>query len=274
MGKLTKMELYLVCKGKMWWVLILCGMCFVMFFTIMTYYTSTGEISTASDINIENLQNDTNSSQLDMSFVDYCENIICSDAILMFVTIFSILLVMQEYSHGYIKNIWTHIGEKRNFFLSKIIVLMIFVLFIFLSAIFTVWLCDGCLLKTEKIGGLKEFVKICMVQYLLEVAFGTVVMAVSLVVRKLVPALIIGIVYVALGQNLLCSVINLGINKILELDKTFEIEYYMIYGNIQKIIMNIDNEYIFRAIVVAIIYWLIFYVIAVISLKKYDVSIN
>lgn len=269
MINITKMEFYIAYKNKTWWILGMVAACFVLFFTIMVHYSSDGMINSPEDVAISNVENGV--VEHNMKFVDYCEQIVCSDILLMFVTIFSILLGLQEYRNGYIKNIWMNIEKKPQLFLSKILVVMSYVLFIFLVMFGVIALCDVFLLKTKELGELSKLIKICIVQYYFEVVFATIFMSLAIWLKKVVPSLICGIVYISVANVLVCGMINLMVNKLLDLDKPFEIENYLVYGSIMQITLNSENERIFRAICVATIWGGMALIFSTWQLKKGDV---
>lgn len=252
MINVIKMEFYLTIKNRIWWVLAVVATCFMFFFTVMLNYSSDGMISSPEDININKIATGAVITK-ELSLTDYCEKIICSDVILMFVTIFASLLALQEYNNGFVKNIWMHIEKKWHLFIAKILVLMSYVFFLFLLNIVILNICNILLLKVNKIEITKNFLKICSIQYLFEVVFGVIIITFALFLKKIIPALISGIIYVAFGHSLICGMLNLLINKTFNLEKVFEIEGYTIYGNILKITSNAEKETIIQAIIVTII---------------------
>lgn len=269
MKNIMKMQFFIAYKSKIWWILGLVAACFISFFTIMVHYSSDGMINSPEDVNVSMVQ--TNVIEHKLSLVQYCEQIVCSDILLMFVTIFSILVILQELRNGYIKNVWVNLDNKWHFLLAKILIVMSYVLFLFMIMFAVILLLDTFLLKTEEVGNVKELLKICIVQYYLEVVFATVFMSIALALKKVVPALACGIVYVSVANVLICGVVDLVINKSLELEKNFELENYLVYGNIMKTTLNAGNDTIIHAICVATIWGLVAMVVSNLLLKKRNI---
>ena len=90
---------------------------FFTFFTIMMYNSPTGEIMTPGDLSISNVNSNIQNNN---SLSDYLENLICSDAIIMFVTIFSSLIALQEFKNDYIKIFGFCLERKKFFCLQKL----------------------------------------------------------------------------------------------------------------------------------------------------------
>lgn len=270
MIKTLKMEAFITLKNKMWWLLIILSTFFITMFTVMTHYSIDDKMQQVmmgtNQIIVEN------GEILEKTFLDYCESIICSDAILMFVTIFSVLLSLQEYQYGYIKNIWGIFKHERDFIISKMVMILMYVILQIILSCLIVGMCNVFLLKAALGDNISDFFVMCIQQVLLELAFGTVIMAISLFVRKIIGVLIASIIYVAFIQNLLYQAIDLIINKIGKFEVEFEIGNYLIYGNIERITMSANMEDGIRACIIAFIFIIVAFTMAWLGLKKRDVA--
>ena len=269
MRNVIKTEFYLTIRNKMWWMLSIAVACFTIFFTVMLYYSSDGAINSAGDINIQNIGQEVVSR--DLSFIDYLQEIICSDVMVMFVTVFTILLSLQEYTHGYLKNIWMNIGKKSNYYLTKILVIFSYVLYLFLIVVITLFLLDAILLKTSDVGDVKAFFGVCLAQCFYEVVFGIIAMTFALCMKKMVPSLICGIVYIAFANQVMCGIINLIVNKNINLSTEFRIEQYLVYGNIMLTKTGIEVDAMIRAICVAGLWAIVALVVCSWKINKRDI---
>lgn len=270
MINVIKMEFYLTIKNRIWWILALVAACFTIFFTAMINYSSDAMISSPDDLDITEISA-AEVIEKDLSLAGYCEKIICSDIVLMFVTIFASLLALQEYNNGFVKNIWVHLEKKWHLFIAKILVLMSYVLFLFFLNIMVLNICNILFLKAEKMGITKRFLKIMAIQYFFEVVFGIIIITFALFLKKIIPTLVTGIIYVAFGHSLLCGVLDLIIDKIFKLDKAFKIENYTIYGNILRITSYAEREAIIQAVIVTIVFAGISSIICNLCLEKRNV---
>ena len=115
--KQLKFELFITLKNKSTYIILLISVCFFTFFTIMMYNSPTGEIMTPGDLSISNVNSNIQNNN---SLSDYLENLICSDAIIMFVTIFSSFIALQEFKNDYIKIFGFCLERKKFFCLQKL----------------------------------------------------------------------------------------------------------------------------------------------------------
>ena len=145
-----------------------------------------------------------------------------------------------------------------------------YIVLLLIVVCFVVSICNIFLLKTDSIGNIKEFIAMCAVQILLEISFGTLILSVSLVLRKLIGILIASIIYIAFIQTLIYQAINLVVNKIIDFETEFDIGKYLIYGNIERINMGSSFEDMLRAGIVAIIFFTISMLVGYFSLTKKD----
>lgn len=268
MKKILKKDLFIVRKSCYWWLLLLVCMLFVCMFISVKHFQA--EIVTDNVQNVTDNFSETSYilDSIDDTIFSYCEFIICSDILLMFIGVFSILLSLQEFQNNYIKNVWLCEKNKNLMFFSKFIVLALYIFIVFCVSIIVISILAKFVFGINQVGNIKLFIQMCIKQYILELAFGSLVMFIALLIRKQTGVIIGFVIYVALGQTLIYSGIDLIVEKILNLDNAFAIGKYLLLGNIQRITMEAENIDSMRAVFISVIAILCFSFGSCLSLRK------
>lgn len=251
MLRVLRMEVFITLKNKAVFLVLATAVCFFVFFAVMMYYSPTGSITSSQDVSVSRLQTDTVSGNKN-TYIDYCEKIICSDAVIMFIAIFAAVMALQEYSGQYIKSIWLSIRKPKYLFWSKLILIFLFCAALISLVFLTMGICNAVAFHAE-IGEVSPFLKILPVQLLLETVMGLVIVFTARLIKKPVAAVIVCVAYVSFAHQIICSVIDLLANKLGGV-KDFAVDTYLLYGNILLINSDAIQKDVERAVVVAVIF--------------------
>lgn len=248
MKNILKKDFFITYKSKYWWILLIIVAIFVSLFTTIKYNQS----SFFADNGMSNVaDNSYVVGQTNNTVFSYIETMICSDVLIMFSSIFTVMIVLQDFQNGFIKNIWISIDKKYNYIFSKLVIIALFVLTTFLLTILIVFMLDKFFFKFDQIGNFNNFFSMLLKQFFLHTAFLSLIILISIVFRKVLVVVIATIVYLAFGQPLLYSAINLLVNKLFKFTENFEIEKYLLFGNIERTRMAVSEADSIRAILIA-----------------------
>ena len=267
MINLLKKDFYIVLKSKYWLILLSVCSIFTLLFTVVTH--------NMADMSLDNAGANFAETafifdETEKTVFSYCEAIICSDALVMFIGIFSIMLIMQEFNSLYIKNIWPTLKHKGCFLLSKFVVFAVYILLVFVVAISIISLLCVFAFSIDSFGEIDSFLIMCLKQYLLELSYGALCMLLALLIRKQLVVVIAHIVYVSMGQTLIYTGIDLAVSKLFDYEN-FEVGNYLLIGNIERLTMTCESADSIRGIIIAGACLLIFIVASYLSLTKKDV---
>ncbi len=246
-----KKDLFITIKSHYWWILLIVCMCFVCLFSTVKYYQTDLLQDNLQNVNAVISENAHILERANNNIFSYCEFIFCSDALLMFIGIFSILLCMQEFNDNYIKNTWNIISKKSTFFLSKMIIVALFICLTFIITTVVVTVYGKFVLNIDEMGNYKDFIVMCLKQFVLELAFCIMMMSIAILIRKQIIIIIGFVVYVALGQTLIYAGINLLVKKVLQISASFDVGKYLLYGNIERITMEAGKSDSIRALLIS-----------------------
>lgn len=205
-----------------------------------------------------------------ISVMECAQFMIRADVIVMFVMFFAVTFVGTEFSSGFIKNIYSKEAHKFKLFLSKIGTVAIYTALIFISVLI-LGLLGELLFGYEFVLGDRgmEFTRFVLVQYLLHVAFGTVVLCIATIFRSSAAPMIAGILYITLGRWIYL-LIDKKVQDILGLTD-FNLSDYVVYGNLALIDTNSSAGACVRACVVSVAVIAVSVILGHLVLKKRDV---
>lgn len=116
--------------------------------------------------------------------------------VLMYIAVFSVYLYMSEYNAGFYKNYISMKNARIYSVISKIIILALFTCLMLVVMVFADLIGRELIFKQSTIGDVGFFVKLLVGQFLLHWAFTIVVLCVTMVVKRMIPSIVIGIVLV------------------------------------------------------------------------------
>lgn len=207
----------------------------------------------------------------DVSLTEWFSDAISGDFLVLFVIIFSVILVSVDFSSGYIKNIYGHIQYNSHFVLSKIILAALFVLLLLAASFVTILVCNWAFLKAPAFGDLSALLLSNSVRALLCIALASLVICLSFVVKKGLVAMIASILY----ATMLSPTIYVGVNQLVKRLwhlQDFRIQEYTVIGNITNLSLDTTGKQYAVAAVVAIAAILLSATVSNIVFSKQDVK--
>ena len=204
---IVKMNLYRFFKMKAVYVFMLITTLLVAFIVVDGRATTPEEMQLYQEMEEENGGNVgvavgiVNSFNLD----DITAEFISSSMLLVFIAIFMSIFFNKERSKGYLKNLSSCTNKRNYLFLSKLPVVVIFVLLLFVS----VWI--GALLTCDKVitCTISELVIYNVVELIIHIAFGVFICMLNELCRSSI-SLVLGIVAaVAAPTAILSGVMHL-----------------------------------------------------------------
>ena len=154
--------------------------------------------------------------------------------------------------------------KEKIFLFAKIAVISIFVFVLYLLAFLVVIVCNLIFINTS-FGDITELIKLLPLQIVMEIAFVVLTMAASLLIGHTVPAVITCIVYVSFAHNILCSFVNMIVNKASSGSENFNVDDYLLFGNILLLKTGVSGELIIRALIIAALVLSISYILSLLS---------
>lgn len=270
MINVLKMQLLIVKKNQFWLVLVIIASFMFTMFTVMSYYSIDEKMSQA--LSLETSRDLVEEEAKERTVLEYYNNIIGSDAVVMFVGIFTVFLTLTEFHTKYIKNIWGNIKNKWHYLVAKYILLSLYLLLFFTLSILIVIVCNFLFINAPSFGDIFECIIKCALQFVTQFAFCSSIITISLLVRKIIPVLIGSIIYIAIGAQVIYKIINLFCHNVLNISVGFTITNYVPYGNTFSIVTNSTSADITRVLLTAMIFILGSVVVSMHILKTKEIS--
>ncbi|MDQ0149654.1 ABC transporter permease [Eubacterium multiforme] len=262
MKNLIKMDFFITKKNKATWIIPT----FVIIMSIISLYISfkSNESST-----MKSIMTQVNFNRNNPTFIQCCTDLLTGNFLTLFILIFVTLVQGQEYSSGYIKNIYGLVKEKYKLLIPKYIIILGFVILLIITTVVSVIIGRLFFLDYNKLGDFQLYFKFMLTQLFLNFVFGVGVLCTTVIFKKVNIALSIGIVYLMFFSDMLYSFIN-------NLFKTykFKIDNYMLLGNITNLRIDSSNNEYLRSIIVGSVFLCIFILIASIVISKKDLKIE
>lgn len=123
--------------------------------------------------------------------------------VLMYIAVFTVYFYMSEYNTGFYKNYISLKNARRNSVISKILMLGIFTLLMFLIMILADLIGRSLFFQNAAIGDFGYFTKLVAGQFLLHWAFSVVVLCTAMLIRNAIPSIVTGII---LGLNVIGTI--------------------------------------------------------------------
>lgn len=202
------------------------------------------------------------------AYLEYVCADLQSGILLIFISIFTVVYVNMEEKSGFVKNIAGQFPQRFWMYLSKNVVVAMFVLMAMVAYMvmqifgFLIWH-TGAPLGTGMIG---EAFRYIIIQWILMSAF-----AAGLVLSTtLIKSTAIGI---TIGMMISCGVsqIFLGFYYKIFQNTKLHIDEYLITNNIKTIVYNSNMNRLWQAVLVGVVFLMVYNVIGSIVIQKRDV---
>lgn len=195
--------------------------------------------------------------------------LLSSGLILVFTSIFAVILVVSEYSTGFIKNIAGIVKKRCYLILSKGVIMAAFIAAEFVLIIAIIYL-GMLVMMPDSLGRMDgEFLQIFALQYVLHLGFGCFVILLSTLTRsKLI--------------SILCSVLScsglalllLGyLERLLEgsCETKIKITNYLLTTNVSSLVSKVASQDILRIVLVAFGAMIVYMVLSCVIIEKRDI---
>lgn len=183
--------------------------------------------------------------------------------ILMYIAVFSVYFYMSEYNSGFYKNYISMNNARRNSVLSKILILGIFTLFMFIVMLIADLIGRSLFFQQAAIGDSGYFVKLLIGQFLLHWAFAIVVLCAVMMIKQAIPSIVIGII-------LSLNVFGMVAGALESLVSDTNLSAYLLVNTIVDIKDFDQINDVVHVVSVAIIFLFVFSIIAVRYKRKED----
>ena len=283
MLNILKMDLYRMFKSKSFYVLnialvaIILSLAGMMNFTLNMDYESakesgftftsedgsldTGESSITKeeyDKTIEEIKQETDVAQF-LSF-QYSQMIIST-----LLAIFVALFICSELDSGFIKNIIPLRNSRINVVISKNIIMVLFIIIQAIVAITTSIISTIILSGEINIVNTKEIIIFMALQILLRVAFSSLLIAISYLLKSKAAVMTIGILLAVNVHGIFLGLVDRFISIF-----GFSLSQLMIIGN-SKITKFESSDYQ-RVIIISIVYFIIYNIVSIIRTKRMEIN--
>lgn len=269
MLNIIKMDLYRMLKAKSTYIIIL-GICLVSL--MLLYQSHEALIDLKKGIPVPELSvgigNDVSALAKNPSILALFYSIFGSFTIALGLSVFSILFITREESTGFIKNIAGQVSSRSHLVISKLVCQSAFILLSFLTSMLTAFFAGKIFFDSLEFGSPSIFWKPICLQFLLHIAFATILLMLVFLIKQLIISLLISITLCFGVFSYLYALISKGINHLFEING-FDISNYTITGNIGGAASNMDYM---RIISVSIVYIIIMLLVSILIRQKQDIK--
>lgn len=245
MLNLLKMEFSRFFTNKMMYILLIIYFAFQMFGTFM--FTQFDTVTPFGDMMVSEL----NQSQ-------YMQMILSQTPswVMLYIGIFTVSFYLSEHNHGFYKNYISFRNARVHTIIVKILILGLFTAIMFGVMVLSDYISRAIFFDNTAIGDIDYFIKVLIGQFLLHWAFVVLMLALTVIIKRLIPAIIIAVV---LGLNVIGALISV-VESLIH-DGNFA-SYLLINTSVTIRDYSDTGEFI-HVIIVAAVYFLIFSAIAI-----------
>ena len=292
MLNLIKMEFFRALKSKCTYVLIILIALFSILNPIMLKLTITmmnnspemKESYTSALDQSEQQQSDVNigmssygsskwyADNYEFKITDMSEELLNSGFVVLSLVIFTVIFVSAEIKHGYVKNMLGQIYKREKLVFANGIICILMMFAMTVISIIITSLTGVLLFNNVVLGDVGNFCQYLLTKFLLYIAFASLIILLSYLVRSSAFAMVIGICLQMGIGSLVYLLISTVVNKVFKPDSTFSMQKYTITGNISAITQDASEHTYIRAIIVALIYCTVFTFLACTVAKKRDLK--
>lgn len=256
MINLIKMETYRFRKSIASLVILLSATLFM----ILVFYLMLTTANTGNSLEVA-----------DNTIMSYYQYMIQGDVLALFIIIFGVGFFSSENSSGFIKNTYGKESKKYKFLLSKLAIITIFISILFIIA-FVICIIGQQISNDSIVFGsdFGAFIKFIVIQFILEIGFGSIVICLVTLIKSNIVTTIIGILYVTYG-DVIYKLIDGKMQKLFHLTN-FKLSNYVIFGNLYSVNMESSTKACLRALIVTLIIGTLSIEISNVVLKKSDIQ--
>lgn len=265
MFNIINMENYRLRKSKSTYVILLFLLVTIILSLFLVYSINQNILKENNEY--ENIEISIEGEYYEMDGDSFLLSQYENTTLLFFVIIFGGIFFTSPYSNSFIKNFIGVENKKYKYIISVYIVGALFTLFLFIiSALITTLglpiVSNGNLI----IKNIGNIIKVLSVQYLLHIAYLSLILLISTITRSTSISLLISLSYGLILINLFIFLIDKILEKIFVLKENFSIGNY----SIVKLIENLNSNNMNRAILISIILITIPLFLSSIVIKKKD----
>lgn len=270
MIKLTKMNFYRMIHSRYTYVILMSIVAMITFANIVTKFDGTRDEDTKvsqeaneqdADVGVTVNSVDDNTDPVIMDYVIFD---IKKGLLLIFTTIFVTIFVHAEEGSEFIKNIARQSKHKRSCVLAKLPAVVLYTAAVIILYVGMTILIAKILNPSYPIGMKPDLVGYLGTQILLATAFSALISSLTVIVRNKVLGIVVGMLLAMGFGSLITNALGLITDHVIDFDK------YTIIGNINRLPFDIVNEDYIRAIIVAVVWFVIWTVLSVIVVEKRD----
>ena len=190
----------------------------------------------------------------------------------LLLAIFVGIFIGDVYSTGHDKNLIIFGGKRGLLFAARTILISLYALALHIVMWITAIVSTALMGESTVLGIDKSFVIFFVVTWLLTVAFGGLVSAMTNVTRSKAAGITLGIILSLGALSTIMSIASLVIQKKMGLEPTFNLGNYTVTQNIASMTLYSDGHFVLRALICAVIYFSVSYLISVLFIKKRDIG--
>lgn len=191
---------------------------------------------------------------------------LASCMMLLFVTIATTLFFNSEEKHGFVKNVAGQVRHKCNIYFSKVIVMALyllisFVLYFLADAAAVALFVDGEFVMAD--GNVRRYILLIGIQFILALAYTSGIGLLATLTKSNAATISLGLLFAmgfgSIASNFIYMVSDVNISK------------YLVVCNIKSVVMGAGNKILVMALVVGLIYTIVYNVVGSIWFTKRDV---
>lgn len=204
------------------------------------------------------------------SIDEFASEFFIGNFLIVFIIIFAVIFMNAEYKYGFNKNIYSLTDNKFKFVLSKIIMVTLFTVILYAASLLVVVI--SCWITGDlRFNNPKGFAALIGIGILAHVSIVSITVAIFNLARHSTVPMIIGMLYVLMG-NMLFNLINFLVGRVFHVSD-FMISKYTSLGNITLHLSDVSSIATnVRCIIVAIIMLIVGMLIGTLALEKKDVK--
>lgn len=279
MIRLIKMNFYRMIHSKYSYVILLSLVAFISFVAIVTKVEEKAEQSAQGvSTEVENTgDDDLNTAEPDVgiqvqsmdiektpTIMDYAVGNLQGGLILVFLTIFITIFVHAEEGSGFVKNIARQSKHKRSIIISKLPAIIAYTIVVLLVYIAITIILMKMLNPDYPLGFSVELLGFIGGETLLAISFASLISFLTTIMRSTALGMTVGML-LATGMG---TLITNGIEILI--DNAIDVDQYTIIGNIMMLPFEIVTEDYVRAILVGVVWFIVWNVLSVIVVEKRD----
>lgn len=282
MINVLKMDLYRMFKSKVTWLCILGTAIMMLFSVFMTssdihYYKSHPNELRQSEGKADGSQDW--GIYMGSIMPSWCKgeeapiaNLIASNIqskiILLFLVVFLVDFVNSEHKSRFLQNVTGQVPNRGVFILSKLIMTAMYSLLQLLFVCTVIGLSSKLFLGYINLYDLGKFALFIVVQFFLQISFGSLIILIVTLTRSTIASMIIGIL---LSSGIL-QVLDPLLRGILHKTKSFSVMYYTITGNIGRLNVDSNAAVYLQTFIVVAVYLILTSAISIYVIENRDVE--